>query len=284
MHSLCSVNGEISDLAEARIDPQDRGLLFGDSLYEVIRVVGGRLLFLEPHLRRLDVGLAKTRIARPDDLARQCEALVARSELVEGYLYIQVTRGVAPRSHRPPDDARPTVLILPYDVRYDPPGSKPLRAATVPDWRWHFCDLKTTSLMATVLGKLRAAEEEVDEILFVGPQRTLREGGSTNLFVRQNERLLTHPLDGSILEGVTRALVLELAAGLGLEVEEQAPRLAEVAAWQEAFLTSTTVSVQPLVAVDRRPVADAHAGEWTIRIAAAYADLEAKQQVFTTPT
>lgn len=280
MTSLCSVNGQISAVSEARIDPRDRGLLYGDALYEVVRVVAGHLLFLEPHLQRLNEGLSKIQIRRPSDLADQCQNLLERCELVEGYLFLQVTRGVAPRSHRPPATTQPTVLILPCEMNFDRAGTRPLRAATVPDWRWHFCDLKTTSLMATVLGKLRAAAEEVDEVLFVGPERTLREGGSSNLFVRQGERLLTHPLDGSILEGVTRAHVLQLAAGLDLVIEERPPRMAEMSDWQEAFLTSTTVSVQPLVEIDGRPVGDGQPGEWTARVAAAYLELEAVQ----TPT
>jgi D-alanine transaminase len=261
-------------LAEAHIDPQDRGFLFGDALYEAIKVVAGTVLDLEPHLGRLETGLQQVDIEVPRHLPESCRQLVAASELQTGYLYLQVTRGAAARVKLPPVDLEPTVLILPYSRAFEPFATRPMRALSVPDWRWHRCDLKSTSLMGTVLGKLRVRDRALDEVLFVGPGGDLREGGSTNLFVRQGEGLETHPLDGHILAGVTRATVLQLAADLGLPCMETVPRLESLGEWSEACLCGTLTGIQPLVELDGRQVADGRAGPWTRRLAAALAARE----------
>lgn len=274
MKSLCSLNGRILPLAEARIDPQDRGFLFGDSLYEGIKVLHGRILHLGPHLDRLRSGLGRVDITPPEDLELQCRELVEACGPDTGFLYLQVTRGVGPRSHVPPTDFAPTVLILPSAPVYDPPAGRPRRAVTAPDWRWQHCDLKTNSLMATVQGKLRMRDRDADEVLFVGPAGELREGGSTSLFVRRDDLLETHPLDGHILPGVTRRILLRLADERMLPVVERAPLLAERDSWQEAFLCGTLTGVQPLTVLDDEKVADGAVGSWTRDLAQDHAALE----------
>lgn len=274
MEPVCHLNGRIVPLAEARIDPQDRGFLFGDALYEAIKVVRGTILDLKPHLHRLETGLRQVDIPVPRRLAESCRQLVTASGLETGYLYLQVTRGAAARAKLPPLDLEPTVLILPYSRAFEPFATHSMRALTVPDWRWQRCDLKTTSLMATVLGKLRVRDQAVDEVLFVGPTGELREGGSTNLFVRQGEALQTYPLDGHILAGVTRATLLQLADDLGLPCRETAPRLEELGEWREAFLCGTLTGVQPLVELNDRQVANREIGSWTRRLAEALAARE----------
>lgn len=276
MKPLCSLDGRILPLAEARIDPQDRGFLFGDSLYEGIKVLAGEILHLEPHLQRLRSGLARIAIEPPAGLERYCRELVEACGPDTGFLYLQVTRGVATRSHLPPRDLAPTVLILPSTPQYDPPAGRPRRAITAPDWRWQHCDLKTNSLMATVQGKLLASDRGADEVIFVGPDGELREGGSTNLFVRRADVLETHPLDGHILPGITRRLLMDLAGELELPLVERAPRLDGRDSWQEAFLCGTLTGVQPLTVLDDREVAGAAVGSWTQRLAEALATLEEK--------
>ncbi len=271
---ICHLNGRLMPLAEARIDPLDRGFLFGDALYEGIKVLRGTTLFLDAHLRRLRSGLEGIEIPAPADLGQACCDLVAACDLETGFLYLQVSRGVAPRSHMPPRELAPTVLILASRPVFDPPAGCPRRLITVPDWRWRRNDLKTTSLMGTVLGKLEARRSGAEEVVFVGAAGELREGGSTNIFVRHRNRLETHPLDGRILPGVTRAILLELAAAEGLPLSERAPLLAERQAWQEVFVCGTLTGVQPVVEIDQAPVADGRTGAWTRRLAAAVAARE----------
>jgi D-alanine transaminase len=167
----------------------------------------------------------------------------------------------------PPAGLEPTVLILPAAHGFDPPAGRPHAAVTIPDPRWRHCEIKTTSLMATVVGKLAARDAGADEVLFAGEGGELREGGSTNLFVRRGDVLETHPADGRILRGVTRGILLRLAAEEGIPVAERAPRLAERDDWREAFLCGTLTGVQPLATLDGRPVAGADGGPWTRRLA-----------------
>ena len=266
---LCSLNGQILPVADARIDPLDRGLLFGDALYEVVKVSNGRLLHLRPHLERLGTGLEKVDIPEPQGLELACRALVKASRLDTGSIFLQVTRGVAPRSHLPPKNPQPTLLILPMEHPYDPPAARPRTAISMLDPRWQHCDLKTTSMLGTVRGKLAVRDAQVDEVVFLGPSGDVREGGSTNLFVRHDDRLETCPADSRILPGVTRSLILEFAAILGYPVIERAPRIAEREGWQEAFLCGTLTGCQPLALLDRKAIGSETIGEWTHQLALA---------------
>ena len=273
MRPLCFLNDEILPLDEARIDPTDRGFLFGDALYDVVRVVEGTPLHLEAHLTRLRGGLERIDIDPPAGLAAGCRQLVSASQLVTGYLYLQITRGAAPRSHHPPDGVTPTVLILAFEQAFAGPASRAMRAVSRRDDRWRHCDIKTTSLLGTVLGKLQMRDSRVDEVLFVGSQGELREGGSTNLFVRQGDRLQTHPADHHILEGVTRGILIELAEKLDLPCEETPPMLHERQRWQEAFLCGTLTGVQPLVELDGVEIGGGVAGPWTTKLAVAIEEM-----------
>lgn len=272
---LCHLNGRLLPLAEARIDPRDRGFLFGDGLYEGLKVVHRTILFLEDHLDRLRSGLARLRIPAPDDLSGRCRELVGATGLDTGFLYLQVTRGAGPRSRFPPLDLEPTVFLEATERVYDPPAARRYRVAVVADPRWRHCDLKTTSMLATVTGKLRARDAGADEVLFVGGAGDVREAGSANFFARRGEALETCPLDGRVLAGVTRKRVLELAAALGLPVVERAPRLDERRQWTEAFLTGTITGVQPVTELDSEPVgAPPGPIDWTRRLAEALDQLE----------
>lgn len=271
---LCYLNGAIVPLSEARIDPLDRGFVFGDGLYETVKVLNGVILHFEPHLERLAAGLERVQIPFPERLEEACRRVVEENGLVEGSLYIQVSRGVAPRVHFPPRGMTPTVLVLPAQHPFDPPASREMSALTVPDWRWRHSHIKTTSLMATVLGKLAARDADADEVLFVNRAGEIAEGGSTNLFVRREERLETYPLDGRILAGVTRSLLLDLVARQGVKAVERAPRMGERDAWQEMFVCGTLTGVQGVVSVDGQAVGDGRIGDWTRRFAALLATYE----------
>lgn len=274
---LCSLDGRVGPLAEARISPLDRGFLFGDSVYETMKVLGGHPLFLPAHLARLAASLAGFEIPWPEGLAAEIAALLAATGPFDGSLYVQVTRGAAPqRLHQPGARLTPTRFLLPaaYAFPADPAAAPGLTAITRPDWRWQRCDLKTTALAGSVLGGLAAAHAGADEVLFAGPGGELREGGHTNLFVRHGEVLETHPLGAVVLPGVTRSHLLDLAAGLGLTVVERAPRLADREAWRELFVSGTLTGVRGVVQLDGTPVGDGTVGPWTRRLAAALAARE----------
>lgn len=267
----CLLNGRIVPFGEARISPLDRGFLFGDAVYEGIKVISGRLVFLARHLERLAGGLAALRIRSPGEaLAARLGELVTTNGLDGGFVYLQVTRGVAPqRSHLPPVDLEPTVFAMASALEQPPhPENQPgLAAVSRPDERWERCDVKTTSLAASVLGKLAAASAGAAEAVFVGPDGAAREGGNTNLFVRDADGWHTHPLGREILAGVTRAVLLAEAARFGVEIAERAPLLAARSGWQEAFLTGTVTGVRGLVALDGAPIGDGEVGNETRRFA-----------------
>lgn len=275
---LCHLDGRILPLAEARLDPRDRGFLFGDSLYEGLKVVDGSILFLEPHLARLRAGLERIRIPEPADLAGRCRELVAACELGTGFLYLQVSRGAGPRSRFPPTDRQPTVFLEATERVYDPPATRDMAVTTVPDARWRHCDLKTTSMLATALGKLAARDAGSDEVVFVSEGGEVREAGSANFFACRGEVLETHPLDGRVLAGVTRALVVGLARDAGLELRETPPRMAARGDWSEAFLTGTITGLQAVTTIDGEPVAGGSTGAWTRRLGAALGQLERREQ------
>ena len=274
MSPICWLNGEIRELEKARISPLDRGFIFGESLYEVIKILDGKFPFLDLHLKRLSSGLRRLEIGEPPNLGDACVETVRQAEVDQGSLYLQVSRGAVERTHVPPRDMDPTCLIIPSSHHYASAAGNPHRAIAIPDPRWAHCDLKSNSLMATVQGKLAARDAGADEVLFVGAGGRLREGGNTNLFVRRAGRLVTHPLDGRVLPGVTRWNLIELAAELGFAVEERAPRLSELETWEEAFLCGTLTGVQPLVELDEQPIAAGVTGSWTRALAEALAARE----------
>lgn len=276
MEQLCSLNGRIAPIAETAISPLDRGLLFGDGVYETVRVVGGRPLRLARHLDRLARSLAAVGIPRPEGMFHSALELIRACALETGSLFIQVTRGAGPRTHLPDPALTPTLLLLPAAHAHAPAGSRRLRAVTMPDPRWQRCDIKTTSLMGAVLGKLRARDQQVDEVVFVGAGGELREGGSTSLFVRRGDHLETHPLDGRVLPGITRARVPAWAASEGLPLAERAPRLEERDEWVEVFLCGTLTGVQPVVELDGRAVGNGGLGDWTRAFAGRAAAEEAE--------
>jgi D-alanine transaminase len=277
MPDLCLLDGAVLPLADARVSPLDRGFLFGDGVYEVAKLVAGRLVLWADHLRRLGDGLAVTRLEPAGGVAaidRGCGELLAAAGVEEGSLYLQVTRGAGPREKIPPRELPATVFAFVKAHPHPEPASQRLSAISHDDLRWGRCDVKTVSLMATVLGKLAARDAGADEVLFVGPDGEVREGGSTTFLVVRDGVLITHPLGRRILPGVTRKAALAAAADLGLPVDESPPLLAERTGWQEAMLASTLLGVQPIVRLDGEPIGEGDPGPWTRRLAAAVAERE----------
>ncbi len=247
------LNGEIVDEGDARVPVTDRGLLFADAVYEVVRVYGGEPFLWREHMARMERGARFLQIPLPfgpEELKGYALELIDLNECYLGVVYIQLTRGPAPRVHRFPERVRPTAFMFTQEVAR--PDRELVRRGvdlvTLPDVRWGLCEVKTVGLLPNVLGKEEAAKRGAFDALFVR-DGVITEGTSSNFFAVRNGRLVTYPVD-NILPGVTRAKVLEIAGRLGLEVQERGLEVDELRDCEEAFLTGTVLEVMPVRSVD----------------------------------
>lgn len=278
---LVHLDGAFVPKSEARISPDDRGFLFGDGVYEVVRTIRGRMVDLDRHLARLTAGaaaleLALDRAGGAAGVAAAWARLLAENGLTTGeaLCYAQLTRGAAPRAHAYPGADTPPTLYA-FAQRLDPPDAvraAGARVVTRPDLRWARCDLKTVNLLPNVMARQAAAAAGAFEAVLVRDDGTVTEASHSSLFAVVGGVLRTHPLGPQILPGVTRAVVLELAAALGVPAREEAVSLAELRAADEVMLASTSADVMPVVAVDGLPVADGAPGPVARRLAAAVAE------------
>lgn len=258
------LNGEFLPESEAKISVLDRGFLFGDGVYEVVPVFGGRLFRLEQHLDRLERSLAAVRIDAPMDRAgwtRMLEDLVARNPGGDRSVYLQVTRGVARRDHAFPPDVPPTVFAMVSPIKAPDPAlfEQGVAAVTVPDNRWGRCDIKAITLLANILARQQAVEAGATEAILVrGGFAT--EGAASNLFVVADGVIVTPPKDNSLLPGITRDLVVELAQQHGLPVMESAIPEPSLRAAEEIWLTSSTKEILPVTRLDERVVGEGRPG------------------------
>jgi D-alanine transaminase len=273
---LANVNGEVLPLAEVRISPLDRGFLFGDAIYEVLRVYAGKAFLADEHFERLKNSLAAIRLGGIDlgRMRRRMDDTLARSGVRDGIVYIQVTRGAAPRKHAFPKDATPLELLWVQEFAdpYLAQRQTGIRVITQPDVRWKRCDIKTTNLLGNILAMQSAVDAGCVEALLYHEDGTLIEGTHTNLFGVVGGKLCTAPLAGSILAGCTRALVVGLASRAGIPFEERSlnrERLGEVA---ELFVSGTTSEVLPVAKVDDRDVGAGVPGPITRRLQGLYAE------------
>lgn len=239
------INGTWRPHEQAAISVFDRGFLFGDGIYEVISVYDNQLFALTGHLQRMQGGLDEIGIVfDADTLADVARQAVARAVLPagEGCVYLQVTRGVAPRAHRFPATATPTVIAYAYPFSLKGFQDKLATVIVSPDERWHKCHIKSTSLVANVIANQAAHGVGADENV-MARDGLITEGSHTNVFFIRNGVVYTHPLGPYILPGITRALVLELCKTEGIPVQEDAVCLAELNTVDEAFLTGTTTQI-----------------------------------------
>jgi D-alanine transaminase len=279
MNATGYVNGEFCDLADAKISILDRGLLFGDAVYEAVRVNNGRPFRAGDHYARMSGGLKALGISVPFS-ASQYETvlteLAERNGVRSGLVYIQVTRGAAMRAHVPPKEISPNVFAFVQTGQIpswlsEYPGGVPV--ATVEDLRWQRCNIKTSMLLANTLAKRQAADAGAFEAVLVGQDGTVREGALSNLFAVLGGSLRTHPADQHVLPGVTRNLVLGLARQHGIPAAEHAFSKAELFAAEEAFLTSTTADVCPVVRVDGKSIGHGRIGPITARLGRLLAEM-----------
>jgi D-alanine transaminase len=255
---LAYLNGHFLPRSAATVSVDDRGFVFGDGVYEVWRAVGGSLFESGRHIARLQRGLDELRIPRPevasaDRIHEIARRLLTDSDLLDGdaTFYVEITRGAAPRTHSfPRGNLPPTVyatvnrLTTPEAVR-----EQGAECVTVPDVRWLRCDIKSVQLLPNVLAKQIAEERRAIEAIMVR-DGVVTEGSHTNVVGVLDGALRTHPANHLILDGITRAVVLEIARSLGMPVIETALRESDVARLDELFLVGTTTDVMPIVRVD----------------------------------
>jgi len=272
------VNGRWVRPEQAVVPVEDRGFQLGDGLYEVIRVYAGQPFALDRHLARLERCAAAIELALPagrDELAALAAEAIRRRGLLEGQVYMQVTRGVAARVHHFPADAQPSLIVYAMPGRIPDPAlyERGATAIVVPDERWLRCDIKSINLLPNALAKEKARRAGVLEALLEREGKGITEGSSSNVFIVQGGRLITAPAGPYILRGVTRDLVIELAHAAGVPVEERFFSRAELLAADEAFLTSTMMEVMPLVQVDGHTIGTGVPGPLTRRLHAALRQL-----------
>jgi D-alanine transaminase len=263
MSRIAYVNGRYLPHAQARVSIDDRAFVFGDGVYEVCEVRGGEAIDAPRHLARLARSLEALRIAPPVGeaaLRRIMTEVIARNRVRDGLVYLQISRGAARRDHGFPAAARPGLVVTaksldqaPYSAR----AEKGVKVVTAPDERWAHPHIKTLQLLPNVLAKQRAREAGAFETWFVGSDGYVTEGASTNAWIVTHDgRLLTRPADNAILAGVTRATLIDVAADLGIALETRAFTLAEAFAAREAFLSSATTVLLPVVEIDGRRIGE----------------------------
>ncbi len=263
---IAYVNDCFVPLGDAKVHVEDRGFQFGDGVYEVVACFGGHFLDLRAHLQRLQRSCAAIALTMPKSI-ETLEGLVAeiyhRNPFDDAMVYIQITRGVAPRSHVVQQPLQPT-LVMTVRALPKPDESKVKQGATaitLADMRWKHCEIKSISLLATVMGKQEAVRQGVDEAFWKDAEGHVLEGCATNVFAIIEDVLVTHPLDHQVLGGITRDLVLKLARQAGLELQERAWSLQEKGL-TECLMSSTTNAVLPVCRIDGKAVGQGKPGRY----------------------
>jgi len=278
MSRIAYVNGRYLPHRDARVHIEDRGYQYADAVYEVCEVAGGALVDLTRHLDRLERSLAELRIRPPMSRAALVAVLhrtVALNRVREGFVYLQVSRGVARRDHFLPDPAlRPAVVVTARSIdraAAERTARKGIAVLTVPDNRWGRPDIKTVQLLPNTLAKQKAKEAGASEAWFVDANGCVTEGGSTNAWiVTRDGRLVTRQADHTILRGVTRTGVMDLVRRRNLKVEERPFSVAEALEAAEAFITSASNPVTPVVKIDGRTIGDGTPGPVALALRAAF--------------
>ncbi len=271
---LYFIDGQFTEREGLTISIDDRGYYFGDGVYEVIKVYGGELYTAEEHINRLFQSAMKIKLTIPYaevQLMEIARELVATNNILVGHIYIQVTRGSAPRLHQFPNPAVPPVVTA-YAVHNPRPIANienGVGVKSVEDVRWLRCDIKSLNLLGNVLAKQEAHEASCMEAL-LHRNGVVTEGSSSNMFGVKDGIVYTHPVTNLILNGITRQVVLGLCKELGITVVEKPFTLDEAFEMDEFFLTSTTSEVTPIISIDGRPVGSGIVGPVTMNLQKAF--------------
>jgi D-alanine transaminase len=263
------LNGKFVPYEQAVVSVEDRGFVFADGIYEVVRIYHGKPFLWQEHMDRLRRSAQAIRLKLPamEELTQAGFETMRRSQLDDATLYIQITRGAAPRLHSFPVGVEPTVFMIarPYHRPAATMVQKGIACITVPDLRWHKCSIKTVGLLLNVIAKQEAEDAGADDAVFVRDD-VITEGTSSNFFMVKDGTLITHPADDFILRGITRDFVIELAEEMGIPVREEYITRDALSQSDEAFLTSTGVEVLPVTVIDGQKVGSGRPGPVTMRL------------------
>lgn len=285
MEQIAYVNGSYVPLSEAKVSILDRGFLFADGIYEVAAVLDGKLIDNASHLARLERSVGEIELALPVSVAQIEEIqreLVKRNSLVNGMVYLEVTRGAdTGRDFAFPKGVTPTLVMFTSvkDIINAPSAKTGIGVITVPDLRWTRRDIKSVALLAQVLAKQAAAVAGAGEAWMIEDGK-VTEGGSSSCFIlTQDDVIVTRQNGSEILPGCTRKAVVALAEERQLRVEERAFSIEEALAAKEAFVTSATVFVQAVVTIDGKKVGNGRPGPMTDRLREIYVEFARKTAV-----
>ena len=278
MSRLVNVNGQFQPYAQAAIHVEDRGFQFGDAVYEVCEVRGSRLIDETRHMQRLARSLSELRIPAPMGAgawSRVLRETIRRNRVRDGSLYLQVSRGTHPRDFfLPPEGTPPTVVCVARHAsraKAEATAAKGIAIKSAPDNRWQRCDIKTVMLLPSSLAKQAARDAGANDAWFVDDKGFVTEGASANAWIVDRDgRLVTRQIDNAILRGVTRTTLIDLLGREGIEFVERPFTLAEAKAAREAFVTSATALVMPVVTIDGTQIGNGAPGLIAIKLRAAF--------------
>ena len=270
--SICFLNDIYLDLQEAKISPLDRGFLFGDAIYEVIIAVNKKPFELGAHLTRLKKNISSLKYSLPDqfDLEETILEVISRNKFLNQVIYVQISRGTdIVRDHIPSNDLSPTIFVSSHELKTDFSPSSGEKAILLEDFRWRKSQIKSTSLLANVIYKSEAKNQEVFEtILF--ENGFITEGAVSNVFCCIDNRILTPPLTENILPGVTRKVILELIQDTSFEYEETRITVDSFLSAEEIWVTNSTKGVIPIIELDGKKIGSGLPGEKYLQISKAF--------------
>jgi D-alanine transaminase len=274
MSRIAYVNGRYLPVREACVNVEDRGYQFADGVYEVCEVRDGRLVDAPRHLARLERSLSELRIAQPmshTSIQFVMQETVRRNRVDYGLVYLQITRGVARRDHAfPMQPVAPSMVVTAKSLSFEKnqaSAMKGIAVITTAENRWPRVDIKSVSLLPNVLAKQAAREAGAYEAWYVDPQGFVTEGSSSNAWIITSDgRVVTRQVDNHILSGITRAVLMNVLEALQLRLEERAFTAAEAYGAAEAFVTSASQIVMPVVKVDGRDIGDGKPGSVAMRL------------------
>ena len=272
MSNFAYVNGRYCHIKDAHIHIEDRGFQFADAAYEVIPVVDYRLIDEQPHLDRMQRSLKEINISHAPSnhlLKHIMRELLSKNNIKNGSLYMQISRGEYTRDFKIRHDVKPTITMTTKHMVGDmfQKTKQGINIFSMPDIRWGRCDIKTVSLLASVLAKDASKQRGGSEVVYYNEHKEVTEGGSSNIFmINQDGVLITRPAGNDILNGITRQTILHLAQIHQIRVEERVFSLEELYNAKEVFVSAATAFATPVLHIDNKPINNAEIGDFSIKI------------------